>query len=362
MMRIRVWPLVLIAAALLSAPARAASPSPARIVAVGDLHGDHAVWRAIARAAGLIDAKGRWSGGKAVLVQTGDIVDRAPDSLKIIRDLMRLEREARRAGGQVVVLVGNHEAMMVTGDLRYVDPGEYTAFADKQSARRRDDFYDAHRPAIEAFYKKQDASLSPTMIRDRWIATTPLGQLEHQAAWHPTGELGRWIIAKPAVARIGDSLFVHGGLSPAYAMVSIDTINSRVAAALTAREMEPTSIINDELGPLWYRGLAGMGVERTAPAPPTAVQGAPVAPVAPPLSIDQQLNQLLAATGARRIVIGHTPLMSGVAVTYGGRLVRVDSGNSRAYGGVPGYAEISATGVVARNVPRPAATSTGGTR
>ena len=325
----------------------AAGAAPARIIAIGDLHGDHDVWRAITGAAGLINAKGRWTGGKTVLVQTGDIVDRGPGSLKIIRDLMRLEREARRAGGDVVVLVGNHEAMMVTGDLRYVDPGEYAAFADRQSARRRDDFYIARQAKIEAFYKQQDPALAPDAIRKRWIASTPLGQLEHQAAWHPTGEIGRWIIAKPAVAKIGDTLFVHGGISPAYVAMPIDVINRRVAAALAAREMAPTSIINDQLGPLWYRGLAGMGVESAPPAP-AAAASAP-----PPLTIDQQLTQLLAAAAARRIVIGHTPLKSGVAVTNGGRLVRVDSGNSRAYGGVPGYAEITAAGAVARNAPRP---------
>ena len=85
-----------------------------------------------------------------ILVQTGDVTDRGPDSLKIIRDLQRLQREAARAGGRVVVLVGNHEAMNVTGDLRYVHPGEYAAFADRDSASRRDALYTANRAAFEA--------------------------------------------------------------------------------------------------------------------------------------------------------------------------------------------------------------------
>ena len=66
-----------------------------RIVAVGDLHGDFSAWRDIARAAQLVDDEGRWIGGDTVLVQTGDVVDRGPDSLKIIQDLMRLQHEAR---------------------------------------------------------------------------------------------------------------------------------------------------------------------------------------------------------------------------------------------------------------------------
>ena len=73
----------------------------------------------------LVDDNGRWIGGDTVLVQTGDVVDRGPDSLKIIQDLMRLQREAPRAHGQVIALVGNHEAMNLTGDLRYVSAGDY---------------------------------------------------------------------------------------------------------------------------------------------------------------------------------------------------------------------------------------------
>lgn len=320
----------------------APAPSPRRIVAIGDLHGDHEVWIALARAAGLIDRKGRWTGGSTVLVQTGDIVDRGPDSRRIIDDLMRLEREAPRSGGRVVVLVGNHEAMMVIGDVRYVHAGEYAAFADRDSSRRRDAAYAAGRAAIEADFHRQDATLSPAAIRSRWLAQTPLGKIELQAAWMPTGEYGRWIVARPAVARIGDTLFVHGGLNAAYARLPIDDINRRVAAALAARDVSPTSILDDPLGPLWYRGLAGMKPEASL-----ATSSAPLP------AVDQQLDDLFAATGAKRIVIGHTPLSSGVAVTHKGRLIRVDSGNSRAYGGVPGFIEIMGDRVTAHNIARP---------
>ena len=125
-----VWLAAVMAAAASTSPAFAQAQ---RIVAVGDLHGDYAAWIDIARAAGIVDARSRWSGGNAILVQTGDIADRGPDSLKIIRHLQALQKEAPAAGGKVVVLVGNHEAMNVTGDLRYVDPGEYAAFRDRRS-------------------------------------------------------------------------------------------------------------------------------------------------------------------------------------------------------------------------------------
>src|SRR6476661_7854908 len=80
--------------------ATAASAAPQRIVAVGDLHGDFGAWQTIARAAGVMDAKGHWAGGKTILLQLGDVTDRGPDSLKIIRSLQQLQKEARRKGGQ----------------------------------------------------------------------------------------------------------------------------------------------------------------------------------------------------------------------------------------------------------------------
>ena len=81
--------LVALAVLFFVTPAYAAQPN--RIVAVGDLHGDFQAWQTIARAAGLIDPAGHWAGGKTTLVQLGDITDRQPDSLLIVRSLQELQ-------------------------------------------------------------------------------------------------------------------------------------------------------------------------------------------------------------------------------------------------------------------------------
>ena len=98
---------------------------PARIIAIGDLHGDYEAFTQLLSQAELIDERGKWSGGSTILVQTGDVPDRGPDSLKIIQHLQRLQKQAPRRDGRVITLVGNHEAMNMTGDLRYVHEGEY---------------------------------------------------------------------------------------------------------------------------------------------------------------------------------------------------------------------------------------------
>lgn len=308
-----------------------------RIVAIGDLHGDYTAWRAVASDAGVMDAQGKWSGGNTVLVQTGDVPDRGPDTLKIVDDLMRLQREAPRKQGRVVTLVGNHEAMNVTGDLRYVSPGEYAAFTTPRSAALREAVFTRNQAAITAAYRAAEPEIADPAIKAKWLAATPLGQLEHQAAWAPTGRIGLWVANNPAVVLIDRTLFVHGGIGPAYAEMSLDEINRRVAAALQARAMDVTAIINDPAGPLWYRGLVGPSPDDPTPPPPVAAQ----------------LDRLLAAQHADRIVIGHTPILTGIAITEGGRLVRIDTGISASYKGIPSWLEINGSVLTAHTVARP---------
>lgn len=346
MLRLWFWHLLALAALLLPGVAFPQS-APQRIVAVGDLHGDYEAWRAIAGAAGLIDAKGNWTGGKTTLVQAGDIVDRGPDSLKIIRDLMNLQKEAPKRGGRVIVLVGNHEAMMMTGDLRYVHPGEYAAFSNKDSKSRRDRAYELNKPAIEASYRARTPEMSSAAIKDAWFKEVPLGMLEHQAAWKPNGELGKWTLGNPAVVKLGNSLFVHGGISSVFAGVPIDEINRQVTASLKAQDATPTAIINSPHGPLWYRGLISRGVGDEATVAPVPA-GAAAA-----LTVDQEVDLVLKSFGVVRIVVGHTPAPEGIVQGHGGKLWRIDSANSRAYGGTPSYLEIIGDQVTAHQVARP---------
>ena len=331
-------------AALVSAPAFSASP-PQRIIAVGDLHGDFDAWQTISRAAGLIDGRGHWAGGKTTLVQMGDITDRWADSLKIIRSLQRLQKEAARSGGKVYVILGNHEAMNLLGDNRYTTPGEYAAFVDAQSAARRDRVYEANRAQAEAFYKTQVPPLTPEQVRAKWMAEHPLGWVEHRLAWQPSGELGQWATRNPAILKIGGTLFAHGGISAEYARQPLDAVNKRVAAAMAAADDSPASVLSDPLGPLWYRGLVMTDTEAQAAR-------AAAKPPAPPLTAEQELGAVLAAYGAQRLVVAHTPQKSGILITLGGRLACIDTGISRAYGGPLTWLEISGDKMIPHSVPR----------
>jgi hypothetical protein len=112
--------------------------------------------------------------------------------------------------------------------------------------------------------------------------------------------------------RIGDTLFLHGGLSPKYGDFSLGDINERIRLEL--RDADPLAALmsRDPDGPLWFRGLA---------------QGDP--------ALAKSLDEVLRRTGCKRMVVGHTPTEGLVMPRYGSRLLQIDVGLSRVYGGPP---------------------------
>lgn len=279
-----------------------------RVVAVGDVHGDHDRFVAVLRDAGLVDRRLRWTGGKTHLVQTGDRVDRGADSRKVMDLLMRLEKEARRAGGRVHPLIGNHEAMNMLGELRDVSAGEFEAFRGPDSQRLRDALWERLR---EGRRSRGEPDLGEEERR-RFEAEIPLGWVEHRRAFGPKGTYGAWLSGQNAVIRIGDTLFLHGGLSPKYADFSLNDLNETIRRELREPDLTTAIVTRDEEGPLWYRGLAG-GDAALAP----------------------HVDTLLRRHGVRRIVIGHTVAEGLVMPLFGGRVVAIDVGLARIYGGPP---------------------------
>ena len=107
-----------------------------RLVAIGDIHGAIAEFKSILKTTGLADDSGRWIGGKAVLMQTGDYMDRGAGTRAVLDLVMALEREAKDAGGRVVAVLGNHEAMNLIGDTRDVTPEIFSPHSRMRSRNR----------------------------------------------------------------------------------------------------------------------------------------------------------------------------------------------------------------------------------
>src|SRR5665811_1731046 len=91
-------------------------PDEFTVWAASDLHGQLGAVDRLLGAAGLTDGADRWTApaGTAFVV-TGDVVDRGPDSLGLVRRLASLRAQARNAGGLVAILEGNHEAQVLGG-------------------------------------------------------------------------------------------------------------------------------------------------------------------------------------------------------------------------------------------------------
>lgn len=246
-------------------------PAPARLVAIGDLHGDLAAARRALRQAGAIDAGDRWIGGAMGVVQLGDVLDRGDGERAIIDLFERLERDAAAAGGSFTWLLGNHELMNASGDFRYVTDGGWRDF-------------DGHR---------EDA--------------LAIG-----------GRYRRIFAEQDVTVRIGGTLFSHAGIEPAWA-VDLPTINRDAHCWLAGAGARP-ALASDSSGPVWTRAWGHAAVDCAA------------------------LDRVLAAAGASRMVVAHTPQRGGITSQCGGRLWRVDTGMSSAYGGPVQVLEITAAG------------------
>ncbi|HEU5209452.1 MAG TPA: metallophosphoesterase [Longimicrobiales bacterium] len=241
------------------------------IIVIGDTHGEYDTLTHVLGAAGLLDDQLRWSGGGAHLVVLGDVTDRGAGATRSLWLLYRLEREAADAGGRVHLVLGNHELMVMLGDLRYVAPQE--------------------------------------------MAIAQLHGIRYDRLFDPRYSLlGRWLASRPALIRIDDVLFTHGGISPAYATQSLEAIDDSLAAfageELFYRWADTTYVAPldsaglarrndffwDASSLFWYRDLAQTD------------------------SLAVQMDDLLDHFDSRMLVVGHTP-GSTIRQAYDGRLV-----------------------------------------
>jgi hypothetical protein len=284
-----------------------------RVVAVGDVHGAYPQLVKLLKAAALVDADLRWSGGTTHLVSLGDLLDRGPQSRQAMDLLMRLQPEAQAAGGRVHVLMGNHELMNLSGDLRDVSEAEHAALAD-------------------------------------------LGG--HAAAFAQDGFYGSWLLGLPVMIRINGTLFTHGGLPPTLASMTLQEINELAQQHLRTLLSEGQRLREQELlaadanlmsvvydadeetlaglgeafvtaanspmfggdGPLWYRGSAACHA----------------------LLEHDPLTKTLTALNAQRVVVGHTPTPDReINTRLDGRVYVIDTGMlTQVYKGQPRLLEM----------------------
>lgn len=240
-------------------------PAPTRWAAVSDIHGQAALFLTLLRAHGIVDSANHWAWGQGVLVVVGDVFDRGDTQTEVLWALYRLSSEARTAGGRVEVLLGNHETMVLSGDLRYLH-AKYPLVAD--------------------------------------MLGRPYPQL-----YGADTELGRWLRARATVLKLGDTLFLHAGLHPDILSrwPKLDALNAKMRAHVgQVRAERRTDAEADWLygrdGPVWHRSYF----------------------IEPRVSMND-VNRQLAHFGVRRVVIGHTTRHEIISL-YGGKVIGIDAG------------------------------------
>ena len=251
------------------------------MVAIGDVHGSIDGLVEILRAAELIDDDNDWIGGTATLVQTGDVLDRGLHVREVMDLLIKVQEQAREQGGEVIALLGNHEAMNLLGFTRDVNPEVYALFAEGESEARQEKSYRDWVRFVRrrARVKGEPRPSTGADVERAWKTRYPVGYLEYLDALGPDGKYGRWLRSLPAIARVGNTAFMHGGISPELSTWSVGRINERVADEVTRfdrcrRRLLQDGVVHPITDPsvMAREGLAELEVlkQRLAAAPTTS--------------------------------------------------------------------------------------------
>lgn len=253
---------------------------PKKLLVLSDPHGNLECFISVLRGNSVINERYEWTYGKNHLVIVGDVFDRGKDVLPIFWLIYKLEKEAQEAGGQLSFLLGNHETMVLGGDLRYAEK-MYLELAEK------------------------------------------LG-MEHQEMFSESTELGRWLASRNTMQIIGKELFVHAGLGEEFLNrnLSIAQVNEEISRSIfmskaERNEFSPmTSFLYGNQGPIWFRGLTRNDAKYF------------------PSHIDT-VKQILKKYNVDRIIVGHT-IFPDVISFYNGLVVAVNVNNKKNFDSVSG--------------------------
>jgi hypothetical protein len=260
-------------------------PAVDELYVIGDIHGDFNAFINVLKNAHLINDDYHWCGGKAHVVQVGDILDRKirdveysdeDSEFKIISLILKLQLESYIDGGGFHPIIGNHELLNILGIFDYVSIMGMTHFKSKKDRER---------------YFKIGSDFCKYL----------------SCAWNP-------------IIKIGDFIFCHGGLSLNISQkYGIEDINFIMRDALFGNPKHlNTKYFNelflDQESILWNRVYStNVSKKRESELYPI-------------------LDKTLKNYNAKYLVIGHTPQDNGISLRYNGKVICVDTGMSEAFG------------------------------
>ncbi|KAG6862541.1 hypothetical protein C0995_000089 [Termitomyces sp. Mi166 len=324
-------------------------PFVRHIVAVGDLHGDMPNARKVLQFSGVTDDFGNWSGNVDFFVQTGDIIDRGDDTIALFDWMDQLRSQAAAVGGTMLSHLGNHEWMNAIGDWRYVYPTEIKTFG---TVTERQKFITTGRIGRTWAANYTTASRLP-LHPSLGPPNSPFPpESKHLNYQKEDAELDNSYYYDSRRPLLHSAIsFVHGGLSPTYQDLTpfptrINELSDSLLKKLQTRTPPPPhppakypglpdsaysiyimmvfmpqhalgstqaeKALYDSNGPVWYRGWA----------------------LDPEEKVCADVEPVLAKTGTRRMIMGHTPDFENIQSRCNGKVIIIDTGISHAYGGV----------------------------
>jgi hypothetical protein len=234
-----------------------------KMLVISDIEGNFAAFRKLLQSNGVIDENFNWTFGNGHLVLTGDFCDRGYQVTEVYWLIYSLEEKAKAAGGYVHYVLGNHEIMNMSGDVRY--------------------------------------------LHGKYLETEGLLNERYEQLFNEQSELGRWLRTKNVVEKVGDLLFAHGGISPYVNSLDItlaginDLARPYYADTTYKYPDKKLEVLYSDFGPFWYRGY--YHGERASSA-----------------AIDSTLSKF----GVKYISTGHTIMKDTVSVWYDNRVFNTD--------------------------------------
>ncbi len=230
---------------------------------ISDIEGNFKAFRKLLQTHQIIDDNFNWTFGEGHLVLTGDFFDRGDQVTEVLWLIYALEDKAKAAGGYVHFILGNHEIMNLSNDIRYVHP--------------------------------------------KYIENAGLMNVTYVSLFSTCSELGQWLRSKNVMETIGDVLYVHAGISP-------DVNELYLSASKLNKIVRPyyddttyrypdlrTEILYGEKGPFWYRGYY-TGDKAT----------------------NSEVLATLKQYKVSHIATGHTVVADTISALYGGKVFNTD--------------------------------------
>ncbi len=241
-----------------------------KILAISDIESGYKTFRDFLISSKVIDNNLNWTFKNGHLVLVGDFVDRGFSTTHVLWFIYKLEQDAKKQGGYVHYILGNHELKNMQGNYESASPKYFHVAAILE--RQQNELYN-----LNSF-------------------------------------IGKWMASKNSVELINGNLFVHGGLHPdlADSKLNLDEINQIVRSNYykpfypKAEKNIEHLLVSTHTGISWYRGYFKDDLTQ------------------------EQINNGLDKFNAKSVIVGHT-LQSNVNRQYQGRVIGIDVKHPKDY-------------------------------